>query len=75
MLVFWVLRACKGAGGFIGQLGEACGGAVGFNNLLPKVSRGVVGFSVAMFLCPVREICRPAWLVGDTNGTKFSLRE
>ena len=30
MLVFRVLRARNGAGGFIGQLGEACNGVVGF---------------------------------------------
>ena len=41
MLLFRVLWACKGAGGFIGQLREAC--------------RGVVGFKVAMWLRHVRE--------------------
>ena len=48
MLVFRVLRACKGAGGFIGELGEASSGAGGFN--------------LAMFLCPVREIVLPEGL-------------
>ena len=46
MLLFRVLWACKGAGGFIGQLREAC--------------RGVVGFKVGTWLCPVREKVRPA---------------
>lgn len=41
MLVFRVLGACKGAGGFIGELGQARGGAVGFNNSLPEASSGV----------------------------------
>lgn len=41
MLIFRVLRACKGAGGFIGQLGQTRGGAAGFNNSLPEASSGV----------------------------------
>lgn len=44
MLVFRVLRACKGAGGFIGELGEA--------------SSGVAGFNLATFVRPVREVLR-----------------
>ena len=62
MLLFRVLRACKGAGGFIGQLREACRGVVGFNGrcsgarsgdggfMLACISgrRGVIGFKVPM---------------------------
>ena len=32
----------------------------GFSGPLLGVSSGVVGFNTAMFLRPVREICRPA---------------
>ena len=74
MLVFRVLRARNGDGGFISQLGEARRGAVGFNNSLPEASsgdggftvacisgcRGVIGFKVATRLRPVREKVRPA---------------
>ena len=35
-------------------------GDVGFSSPLLGASSGVVGFNVAMFLSPVREICRPA---------------
>lgn len=42
MLILRVLRACKGAGGFIGELGEA--------------SSGVAGFNLATFVRPVREV-------------------
>ena len=45
MLVFRVLRACKGAGGFIGQLGEVCSGAGGFIGWLGQARIGVVGFN------------------------------
>ena len=38
-----------------------CRGDAGFSGALLGVSSGVVGFNVAMFLCPVREIFRPAW--------------
>ena len=48
MLVFRVLRARNGDGGFIGQLGEARSGVVGFNNMLPKARSGVVGFTWTM---------------------------
>ena len=48
MLVFWVLRARNGDGGFIGQLGEVRSGVVGFNNLLPKESIGAGGFTWTM---------------------------
>lgn len=48
MLVFRVLRARNGDGGFISQLGEARSGVVGFNNLLPKESIGAGGFMWAM---------------------------
>ena len=44
MLVFRVLRARNGDGGFIGQLGEVRSGVVGFNNELPEVSSGAGGF-------------------------------
>ena len=74
MLVFRVLRARNGDGGFIGQLGEARSGVVGFNNSLPEASsgdggftvacisgcRGLIGFKVATRLRPVREKVRPA---------------
>ena len=50
MLVFRVLRACNGDGGFIGQLGEASSGVVGFNNLLPKASIGAGGFMWGMLV-------------------------
>ena len=74
MLVFRVLRARNGDGGFISQLGEARRGAVGFNNSPPEASsgdggfmmacisgcRGVIGFKVATRLRPVREKVRPA---------------
>ena len=74
MLLFRVLRACKGAGGFIGQLREACRGVVGFNGrcsgarsgdggfMLAYISgrRGAVGFKAATSLRPVREKVRPA---------------
>ena len=62
MVVFRVLRACKGAGGFIGELGQPRGGAAGFNNSLPQASSGAGGFNLAMFLCPVREIVLPEGL-------------
>ena len=62
MLVFRVLRACKGAGGFIGELGQPRGGDAGFSGPVLGVSRGVVGFNLAMFLCPVREIVLPEGL-------------
>ena len=48
MLVFRVLWARNGDGGFIGQLGEARSGVVGFNNLLSKVSIGAGGFMWTM---------------------------
>ena len=74
MLVFRVLRARNGDGGFISQLGEARRGVVGFNNSLPEASsgdggftvacisgcRGLIGFKVATRLRPVREKVRPA---------------
>ena len=74
MLVFRVLRARNGDGGFISQLGEARSGVVGFNNSLPEASsgdggftvacisgcRGLIGFKVATRLRPVREKVRPA---------------
>ena len=60
MLLFRVLWACKGAGGFIGQLREAC--------------RGVVGFKVAMWLRHVREKVRPARPDVRASAKKFALR-
>ena len=50
MLVFRVLRARNGDGGFIGQLGEASSGVVGFNNLLPKACIGADGFTWGMLV-------------------------
>ena len=58
MLLFRVLWACKGAGGFIGQLREAC--------------RGVVGFKVAMWLRHVREKVRPARPGVGVSAKKFA---
>jgi len=60
MLLFRVLWACKGAGGFIGQLREAC--------------RGVVGFKVAMWLRHVREKVRPARPGVGASAKKFALQ-
>ena len=46
MSVFGAVCGRKGDGGFSGPLLGACS--------------GVVGFNVAMFLRPVRDVCRPA---------------
>ena len=46
MSVFSAVFGCRGDGGFNGPLLGACS--------------GVVGFNVAMFLCAVRDIFRPA---------------
>ena len=51
MLVFRVLRACKGDGGFIGQLGEARIGVVGFNNSLQETSSGAGRFIRTASMC------------------------
>ena len=47
--------------------GAVCGrkGDGGFSGPLLGVSSGVVGFNVAMFLRPVREICRAAGLAAS----------
>ena len=51
----------------MGVFGAVCGrrGVVGFNGAVLGVSSGVVGFIVAMFLRPVREICRAAGLAAS----------
>ena len=49
-------------------------GVVGFSGPLLEVCSGVVGFNVAMFLCPVREICRPARPDVGASAKKFALR-
>ncbi len=46
----------------------------GFSGPLLGVSSGVVGFSVAMFLRPVRVICRPARPCVGASAKKFALR-
>ena len=50
-MVFRVLRARNGAGGFIGQLGQARGGVVGFNNSLQEASSGAGGFMWTARMC------------------------
>ena len=51
-----------------------CRGDAGFKASLLGASSGVVGFNVAMFLRPVREICRPAWPDVGAGTKKFVLR-
>ena len=46
----------------------------GFSGALLWVSGGVVGFNVAMFLRPVRDICRPAPPCVGVSAKKFALR-
>ena len=49
-------------------------GVIGFSGPVLGVSSGVVGFIVAMFLRPVREICRPARPDVGASAKKFALR-
>ena len=49
-------------------------GVVGFSGPVLGVSSGVVGFIVAMFLRPVRDICRPARPDVGASAKKFTLR-
>ena len=60
MGVFGAVFGRKGDGGFSGPLLGACS--------------GVVGFNVAMFLRPVRDICRPARPDVGASAKKFTLR-
>ena len=60
MGVFGAFFGRKGDGGFSGPLLGACS--------------GVVGFNVAMFLRPVRGICRPARPDVGASAKKFALR-
>ena len=48
-------------------------GVVGFSGPVLGVSSGVVGFIVAMFLRPVRDICRPARPDVGASAKKFTL--
>ena len=48
-------------------------GVVGFSGPLLEVCSGVVGFNVAMFLCPVRDVCRPARPDVGASGKEFTL--
>ena len=48
-------------------------GVVGFSGPVLGVSRGVVGFIVAMFLRPVRDICRPARPDVGASAKEFTL--
>ena len=60
MGIFGAVFGRKGDGGFSGPLLGACS--------------GVVGFNVAMFLRPVRGICRPARPDVGASAKKFALR-
>ena len=60
MGVFGAVFGCRGDGGFSGPLLGACS--------------GVVGFNVAMFLRPVRDVCRPARPDVGASAKKFALR-
>ena len=60
MSVFGAVFGRKGDGGFSGPVLGA--------------SSGVVGFNVAMFLRPVRDICRPARPDVGAGTKKFALR-
>ena len=48
-------------------------GVVGFSGPVLGVSSGVVGFIVAMFLRPVRDICRPARPDVGASAKEFTL--
>ena len=54
-------------GAFFTRRGDA-----GFSGPLLRVSGGVVGLNVAMFLRPVREICRPARPDVGASAKKFA---
>ena len=56
-------------GAVFGSRGDA-----GFSGAFLGVSSGVVGFNVAMFVCPVREICRPARPGVGASAIKFALQ-
>ena len=56
-------------GAVFGRRGDA-----GFNGPILGASRGVIGFNVAMFLRPVREICRPARPGVGASAKKFAQR-
>ena len=60
MGVFGAVFGCRGDGGFSGPLLWVCS--------------GVVGFNVAMFLRPVRDVCRPARPDVGASAKKFALR-
>ena len=49
-------------------------GVVGFSGSVLGACSGVVGFNVAMFLRPVRDICRPARPDVGASAKKFTLR-
>ena len=49
-------------------------GVVGFSGSVLGACSGVVGFNVAMFLRPVRGICRPARPDVGASTKKFALR-
>ena len=54
-------------GAVLGSSGDG-----GFSGALLWVSGGVVGFTVAMFLRPVRDICRPARPGMGASAKKFA---
>ena len=60
MGVFGAVFGRRGDGGFSGPLLGVCS--------------GVVGFNIAMFLSPVREICRPARPGVGESAKKFAQR-
>ena len=71
----WFETAIAFAGGKWAFFGAFFGrrGVVGFSGPVLGVSSGVVGFIVAMFLCPVRDVCRPARPDVGASAKKFTL--
>ena len=73
MGVFGAVFGRRGDGGFSGPLLWVCRGDGGFSGPLLWASSDVVGFNVAMFLCPMRELFRPARLGAGVSAKKFAL--
>ena len=54
------VSGCSGDGGFTVACVSGCSGDGGFTVACIGGRRGVIGFKVATWLCPAREIVRPA---------------
>ena len=74
MGVFGAFFGCIGDGGFNGRCSGASIGDGGFALVCISGCSGVIGFKVGTWLCPVREIVRPARPDVCVSAKKFALR-